>query len=401
MFNFSAGPAVLPKTVLAHAQAELLDWRGTGMSVMEMSHRGPEFEAILAEAEADLRTLIGVPSNYKILFLQGGGFGQFASVPLNLLGQGGAANYVISGGWSKAAAEEARRYGAVHIAASSEASASPSLWGGGARGEGVTVPSRGSAATSNATTLSPTLPPRGREQSASPFTWIPAAQNWQFSSNISYIYACSNETVFGNEMHTVPTNLPAPLVCDASSHFLSRPVDVSQFGVLYAGAQKNVGPAGVTIVIVREDLLDRALPICPSFMHYKTMAANNSMLNTPPCFSIYMVGLVLKDLIASGGLPAAQFRNIEKSKMLYDCIDASSIFSCPVVKPDRSRMNVVFRSNNAETDAKFLKFAEVRGLKQLKGHRSVGGIRASLYNAMPLAGVAALVDAIKEFERNG
>jgi phosphoserine aminotransferase len=355
MFNFSAGPAVLPKTVLAHAQAELLDWRGTGMSVMEMSHRGPQFESILAEAIADLRALIGIPSNYKILFLQGGGFGQFAAVPLNLMGQGGA-DYVVSGGWSKAAAEEAKRYGSVHIAASSE---------------------------------------------DSKFTEIPAAQNWQFSGKSSYIYTCSNETVFGNEMHAMPTNLPAPLVCDASSHFLSRPITISQYGLLYAGAQKNVGPAGVTIVIVRDDLLDRAQPLCPSFMHYKTMAANNSMLNTPPCFSIYMVGLVLKDLIVNGGLPAAQSRNIEKSKLLYDCIDASAAFSCPVRMQDRSRMNVVFRSENAETDAAFLKFAEARGLKQLKGHRSVGGIRASLYNAMPLAGVQALVEAIKEFEQRG
>ncbi len=354
MFNFSAGPAVLPKTVLAHAQAELLDWRGSGMSVMEMSHRGPEFEQILAEAESDLRALIGVPAHYKILFLQGGGYGQFAGVPLNLLRANEVANYIVSGGWSKAAAAEAARYGAAHIAATSE---------------------------------------------ASQFTEIPAAQNWQFSGNISYIYTCSNETVFGNEMHAVPSDLPAPLVCDASSHFLSRPIDISKYGVLYAGAQKNVGPAGVTIVIVRDDLLDRALPSCPTFLHYKTMAANNSMLNTPPCFSIYMVGLVLKDLIANGGLPAAQLRNIEKSKLLYDCIDQSGVFVAPVRPQDRSRMNVVFRSEKPETDAAFLKFADAQGLKQLKGHRSVGGIRASLYNAMPLAGVEALVEAIAQFEK--
>ncbi len=321
---------------------------------MEMSHRGPEFERILADALADLRTLIGVPSHYKILFLQGGGFGQFAGVPLNLLSAEQVGNYVVSGGWSKAAATEAERYGRVHIAASGE---------------------------------------------STHFTEIPAAQNWQFSSNISYIYTCSNETVFGNEMHALPSSLPAPLVCDASSHFLSRPIDITQFGLLYAGAQKNVGPAGVTIVIVREDLLDRAQAGCPSFMHYKTMAEHNSMLNTPPCFSIYMVGLVLKDLLVNGGLAGAERRNTEKAKRLYDCIDSSQHFSAPVRVQDRSRMNVVFRSENPETDAAFLKFAEARGLKQLKGHRSVGGIRASLYNAMPLSGVESLIETIVEFER--
>ncbi len=347
---------MLPHDVLSQVQAELLDFRGSSMSVMEMSHRGPEFEQILAEAVADLRLLVGIPSNYKILFLQGGGYGQFAGVPLNLLGAGQTADYVVSGGWSQAAAMEARRYGSVHIAATTE---------------------------------------------STQFTQIPAAQNWAFSPAPAYVYVCSNETVFGNEMHTLPMaqNLPAPLVCDASSHFLSRPIDITQYGVMIAGAQKNVGPAGVTIVIVRDDLLDRAQIACPTVMHYQTMAQHNSMLNTPPCFSIYVVGLVLKHLLTHGGLAAAQIRNVEKSRWLYDALDASSRFSCPVRKQDRSRMNVVFTSGDAVVDAAFLAFAEARGLKQLKGHRSVGGLRASLYNAMPMAGAAALVEAIAEFER--
>jgi phosphoserine aminotransferase len=325
------------------------------MSVMEMSHRGPEFEQILAEAERDLRTLVGIPHNYKVLFLQGGGFGQFAAVPLNLMGEG-VGNYVLSGGWSQAAMREATRYGRTHVVASSE---------------------------------------------THHFTSVPTAQSWMFSDDPAYVYVCSNETVFGNEMHDIPpaASLPAPLVCDASSHFLSRPIDIGQYGVLYAGAQKNVGPAGVTVVIVRDDLLDRARADCPTVLHYKTMAEHHSMLNTPPCFSIYMVGLVLKDLLAQGGLSAAESKNIEKSRRLYACLDASSVFSCPVAVRDRSRMNVVFRATDPQTDAAFLRFADARGLKQLKGHRSVGGLRASLYNAMPLAGVDALIAAIREFER--
>ncbi len=355
-FNFSAGPAMLPRVVLEQAQAELLDWRGSGMSVMEMSHRGPEFEQILAEAEADVRTLIGVPAHYKVLFLQGGGYGQFAGVPLNLLRPGATADYVVSGGWSQAAAREAKRYGNVHIAANSE---------------------------------------------AKKFTEIPSAQMWKFSEKPEYVYVCTNETVFGTEMHALPAaaSLPAPLVADASSHFLSRPIDIENYGVLYAGAQKNVGPAGVTIVIVREDLLDRAQSVCPTVMNYGVMANSNSMLNTPPCFAIYMVGLTLKHLGAQGGLAAAEQRNVAKSSVLYAALAGSKLFRCPVREADRSRMNVVFSSGSAETDAAFLAFAEARGLKQLKGHRSVGGLRASLYNAMPMAGVEALVAAIAEFER--
>ncbi len=354
-FNFSAGPAVLPPEVLRTAQAELLDWQGSGMSVMEMSHRGPEFERILAEAEADLRRLVGIPAHFKVLFLQGGGYGQFSGVPLNLLPANQTADYVVTGGWSQAAELEARKFGATHRAANGESQR---------------------------------------------FTAIAAQASWAFSAKPAYVYVCSNETVFGNEMHQIPTDLPGPLVCDASSHFLSRPLDIERYGLLYAGAQKNVGPSGVTIVIVREDLLDRARADCPTVMHYKTMAAHHSMLNTPPTFSIYMVGLTLKHLIAQGGLPAAEARAIAKSQLLYDTLDQSSLFKCPVMTADRSRMNVVFTSGNAETDERFLAFAKARGLIQLKGHRSVGGLRASLYNAMPQAGVVALTTAIQDFERS-
>jgi phosphoserine aminotransferase len=355
LFNFSAGPAVLPLEVLRTAQAELLDWQGSGMSVMEMSHRGPEFERILAEAEADLRSLVGIPTHYKVLFLQGGGYGQFSGVPLNLLPREQTADYVVSGGWSQAAEVEARKFGTTHIVASGES---------------------------------------GR------FTAIPPRASWAFSATPAYVYVCSNETVYGNEMHHIPADLPAPLVCDASSHFLSRPLDIERYGLLYAGAQKNVGPSGVTMVIVREDLLDRARADCPTVMHYKTMAAHHSMLNTPPTFSIYMVGLTLKHLIAQGGLLGAQSRAIDKAQLLYDTLDQSALFKCPVTPADRSRMNVVFTSGDAQTDDRFLAFAKARGMIQLKGHRSVGGLRASLYNAMPHAGVVALAAAITEFERS-
>ena len=353
IFNFSAGPAMLPAEVLARAGDEMLDWHGTGMSVMEMSHRGKEFIAIAAEAEQDLRDLLAVPENYKVLFLQGGATLQFAQVPMNLLGGRNKADYVLTGEWSKKAIKEAKAYCDVHVAASSE----------------------------------------DRR-----FTYFPPQGAFNVRSDAAYLHYCSNETIGGVEAHWVPES-PVPLVADASSHFLSRPLEVSKFGLLYAGAQKNVGPAGLAIVIVREDLLGRAQKGTPSVMDYKLQAETDSMLNTPATYAIYVAGLVFKWLKALGGVAEIERRNIAKAKRLYDFLDGSSFFANAVAREDRSRMNVPFTLKNPALDESFLKGAAERGMVQLKGHRSVGGMRASIYNAMPPEGVQRLVEYMAEFER--
>ena len=352
IFNFSAGPAVLPEEVLARAGDEMLDWHGSGMCVMEMSHRGKEFIAIAAEAEKDLRELLAVPQNYKVLFLQGGATLQFAQIPMNLLAGRGKADYVATGEWSKKAIKEAQAYCDVHVAASSEDKA---------------------------------------------FSYAPKA--WDVRPDAAYVHYCSNETIGGVEYHEVPkVGAGVPLVADASSHILSRPLDVSKFGLIYAGAQKNIGPAGLTIVIVRDDLVGKAQKGTPSVMDYKAQAAADSMLNTPATYAIYIAGLVFKWLKAQGGLAAMEKRNVEKAKLLYDCLDASGLYRNPVAKEDRSRMNVPFTLKDAKLDDAFLKGAEKAGMVQLKGHRSVGGMRASIYNAMPVEGVRQLVAYMKDFE---
>lgn len=334
---------------------------------MEVSHRGKAFEALIDEAEQDLRDLLAIPSNYRVLFMQGGAWGQFACVPMNLLRAGERAGYAVSGGWSKSAAEEGAKFGQVDVLASSEKDR-----------------------FTRATKINCELVEKYIKMNARPDVAVPAA--W------SYLYLCSNETVYGNETHVLPKDLPAPLVVDASSHFLSRSIDFDGVGLVYAGAQKNIGPAGVTIVIVRDDLLDRAPKAIPSVWHYAHMAKHKSLFNTPPVFSIYVTALTLKWIKKEGGLAAMERRAIVRSSMLYDALDASKRFVAPVAKEDRSRMNVVFDSGNAETDAAFVKFCEARGLMSLKGHRVRGGMRASLYNAMPTEGVEALVAAMREFE---
>jgi len=351
IFNFSAGPAMLPAEVMARAGDEMLDWHGSGMSVMEMSHRGKEFISIYEEAERDLRELLGVPANYKILFLQGGATLQFAQIPMNLLAGKGKADYVLTGEWSKKAIKEAKQYCDVHIAASSE---------------------------------------------DKNFTYAP--KKWDVRKDAAYVHYCSNETIGGVEFHTVPSQVAVPLVADASSHFLSRPLDVSKFGLIYAGAQKNAGPAGLTIVIVRDDLMGHAQKGTPSVMDYKLQAEADSMLNTCATYSIYIAGLVFKWIKTVGGLKKIEELNVAKAKLLYDYLDKSAFFHNPVAKEDRSRMNVPFTLKDAKLDEEFLNGATKKGMVQLKGHRAVGGMRASIYNAMPIEGVKALVEYMKEFE---
>ena len=358
IFNFSAGPAVLPAEVLQQARDEMLDWHGSGMSVMEMSHRGKEFMSIAAKTEADLRELMGIPANYKVLFLQGGGSAQFSMVPMNLLRGKKSADYVNTGEWSKKAIKEAKKYCTVNIAASSE---------------------------------------------DANFTYAPTQDKWKLSpaADTAYVHYTPNETIGGVEFNWIPDTGGVPLVADMSSSILSRPLDVSRFGLIYAGAQKNIGPAGLTIVIVREDLLGTTLPGTPTMCDYKIHADNDSMYNTPPTFAIYIAGLVFERLKQKGGVAAMEKINIAKAALLYDLFDATDFYRCPVAKPDRSRMNVPFVLKNALKDAaldgEFLKQAQARGLLQLKGHRSVGGMRASIYNAMPIEGVATLVEFMKEF----
>jgi phosphoserine aminotransferase len=354
VFNFSAGPAVLPEPVLRRAAEEMLDWHGSGMSVMEMSHRGKEFISIAQKTEADLRSLLAIPANYKVLFLQGGAIAENAIVPMNLMGGRTVADYVDTGEWSKKSIKEAKKYATVNVVAS--------------------------AADRN-------------------YTYVPKQASWKRDAHAAYLHICGNETIGGVEYHWLPELGDTPLVCDASSHIMSRPIDVSRYGVIYGGAQKNIGPAGLTLVIVRDDLLDRALPITPSAFHWKAQYEAESMLNTPATYAIYIAGLVFEWLIAEGGLPAIAKRNAEKAGLLYDYLDRSGFYTNPVAKEDRSIMNVPFKLRDESLDEAFLKGAKAAGMVQLKGHRAVGGMRASIYNAMPLAGVQALVAYMAEFER--
>jgi len=354
VFNFSAGPAVLPEPVLQQAAAEMLDWHGSGMSVMEMSHRGKEFIDIHANAEADLRELMGIPKNYKVLFLQGGASAQFAVVPMNLLRGKTKADYVNTGQWSKKAISDAKKYCKVNVAASSE---------------------------------------------AENFSRAPKQAEWKLDPEAAYVHITTNETIGGVEFHWVPDTGDVPLVADMSSHILSRPMDVSRYGLIYAGAQKNIGPAGVTIVIVRDDLLGQALPITPTVFDYKVQAENDSMSNTPATYGIYVAGLVFQWLKKQGGLTKMEQINRAKAALLYDYLDQTEFYLSPVAKDDRSLMNIPFTLRNAELDKAFIQETEAAGLTQLKGHRSVGGMRASIYNAMPIEGVQTLVKFMREFER--
>jgi len=353
VFNFSAGPAVLPEDVLRQAAAEMLDWQGSGMSVMEMSHRGKEFIAIHAEAEALLRELLAVPVNYKVLFLQGGAIGENAIVPMNMLRGKASADYISTGEWSKKSIAEAKKYARVNVAASGE---------------------------------------------ASKFTSIPPRESWRLDPDAAYVHICSNETIGGVEYHFTPDVGDVPLVADMSSDILSRPVEVARYGLIYGGAQKNIGPAGVTVVIVRDDLIGQALPITPAAFDYKIQADNDSMFNTPPTYAIYIAGLVFHWIKAQGGLTAMEAHNRRKAAVLYDHLETTSFFYNPVARDDRSLMNVPFKLRDESLDEAFLKGAEARRMVQLKGHRSVGGMRASIYNAMPVEGVEALVAYMKEFE---
>ena len=353
-FNFCAGPAALPEAVLQRAQAELLDWQGRGLSVMEMSHRSEAYVAIAEKAEQDLRDLMAIPSSYKVLFLQGGASQQFAEIPLNLLPEGGVADYVDTGIWSRKSIEEARRFGNVNLAAS-----------------------------------------------AKPYDYfaIPGLNEWKLSDNAAYLHYASNETIGGLQFDWVPELGDTPLVVDMSSDILSRPVDVSKFGLIYAGAQKNIGPSGLVVVIVREDLLGRARSSCPTMLDYKVAADNGSMYNTPATFSWYLSGLVFEWLKEQGGVDAMEQRNRAKKELLYGFIDASDFYSNPVSENARSWMNVPFRLADERLDKTFLAGADARGLLNLKGHRSVGGMRASIYNAVGLDGVEALVAYLREFEK--
>lgn len=353
IYNFGAGPAVLPEEVLAQVRDEMLDWHGSGMSVMEMSHRGKEFLDIAARAESDLRELISIPTNYKILFLQGGASSQFAMVPMNLVRGKKGADYINTGAWSKKAIAEAKKFCSVNVAASSE----------------------------------------DRN-----FTYVPKQDTWRLDPDAAYVHYTPNETIGGVEFNWVPQTGDVPLVADMSSNILSRPVDVSHFGLIYAGAQKNLGPAGLTVVIVREDLPGQAMAGTPTMFDYKSHVNNGSMYNTPPTFAVYVAGLVFQWLKRNGGIVQMEKQNIAKAAVLYGFLESSTFYRCPVAKEDRSRMNVPFALKNAAYDEEFLKMARMRGLVQLKGHRSVGGMRASIYNGMPLSGVEALVGFMREFE---
>ena len=354
VFNFSAGPAMLPTEVIEQAQAEMLDWRGSGMSVMEMSHRGKEFMEIATTAEADLRELLAIPDNYKLLFLQGGATTQFAMVPLNLMGRTGKADYANTGSWSKKAIAEGKRFGEVNVCASSEADG---------------------------------------------FNSVPAFDSWNLSADAAYVHVTPNETIGGVEYAGLPDTGDIPLVADMSSTILSRPLDVSRYGIIYAGAQKNIGPAGLTIAIIREDLIGNASDNCPSMLNYSTHADAGSMSNTPPTYSWYLAGLVFQWLKNKGGLSAMAEINERKASKLYAAIEANDFYSNPVAPANRSWMNVPFILQDAELDASFLEQAKGVGLVTLKGHRSVGGMRASIYNAMPEQGVDTLIDFMNDFAR--
>ncbi|WP_425806247.1 3-phosphoserine/phosphohydroxythreonine transaminase [Desulfitobacterium sp. Sab5] len=353
VFNFSAGPAVLPEEVLREAAEEMLDYNGTGMSVMEMSHRSKAFEQIIGDAEKDLRELMNIPDNYKVLFLQGGASQQFAMVPMNLM-KNRVADHIKTGQWAKKAISEGKIYGKINVIASSEDKT---------------------------------------------FTYIPDLKNLKISEDADYVYICHNNTIYGTKFHELPDTGDKILVADMSSDFLSEPVDVTKYGLIFAGAQKNVGPAGVVIVIIREDLItEEVLPGTPTMLKYKTHADNGSLYNTPPAYGIYICGKVFKWVKKLGGLEAMKKRNEEKAAILYDFLDSSKLFKGTVVKKDRSLMNVPFVTGNEELDAKFVKEAKAVGFENLKGHRTVGGMRASIYNAMPIEGVKALVEFMKKFE---
>jgi phosphoserine aminotransferase len=354
IYNFGAGPATMPVEVLEKAKWELVNWHEAGMSVMEMSHRGKEFVAIAAEAEADLRRLASIPASYKVLFLQGGATMQFAGVPMNLLRGKKTIDVVNTGEWSKKVIAEGRKFADVNVVASSE----------------------------------------DRN-----FTYVPRQAAWKRSADAAYLHICSNETIGGVEYHWTPDTGDVPLVADMSSHILSRPLDVTRYGLIYAGAQKNIGPAGLVVIIVREDLLGGAMKETPDVLNYALQSKADSMLNTPPTFSLYLAGLTFKWLLERGGLGGIEQLNVRKAGILYHYLDSQDFYSNPVAKEDRSRMNVPFRLRDDALDARFLAEAEVRGLSQLKGHRSVGGMRASIYNAMPVDGVEALVAFMEEFRK--
>lgn len=353
VYNFSAGPSVLPLPVLEKVKEDLLNYGGSGQSVMEMSHRSEAFKKIAADAEQDLRDLMNIPDNYKVLFLQGGGTLQFSMIPLNLMSGNKKADYVITGTWAKKAYKEACKFGDVKVVASSEEDT---------------------------------------------FTWVPKITKEDIRPDADYVYITTNNTIYGTAYNYVPETGDIPLVADMSSNILSTPVDVSKFGIIWAGAQKNVGPAGVTIVIIREDLIGKADDSVPTYLDYKVHTENDSMYNTPPCFAIYVAGEVFKHIKETGGLEAMEARNKEKAAKLYKCIDESGLFKCPVVEEDRSIMNVVFVTGDAALDKKFVAEAKAKGLVNLSGHRSIGGMRASIYNAMPMEGVDALIEFMKEFE---
>ena len=353
VYNFSAGPAVLPEEVLEEAASEMLDYQGTGMSVMEMSHRSPAFQQIIDDAEADIRELMNIPDNYKVLFLQGGASTQFSAIPMNLRKNGKAA-YIVTGQWAKKAAQEAEKYIDVVRVASSEDKT---------------------------------------------FSYIPDCSDLDIPEDADYVYICENNTIYGTKYKTLPNTKGHILVSDVSSCFLSEPVDVEKYGIIYGGVQKNIGPAGMAIVIIREDLIPEEVDKCvPTMLAYKTQADAGSLYNTPPCYTIYMCGKVFKWLKANGGLEAMKERNEKKAKILYDFLDQSEMFKGTVVPEDRSLMNVPFVTGDEELDAKFVKEAKAAGFENLKGHRTVGGMRASIYNAMPIEGVEALVEFMKKFE---
>lgn len=355
VYNFSAGPSMLPVPVLEKAAAQMLDYEGSGQSVMEMSHRSKVYGSIIESAEALLREVMNIPDNYKVLFLQGGASSQFAMVPMNLMTKSGKADYVITGQWAKKAYKEAARYGNANVVASSEDKT---------------------------------------------FSYIPKLDPETFTKDADYFHICMNNTIYGTAYHELPQTGDVPLVADISSYILSQPIDVSKFGVLYAGAQKNMAPAGVTIVIIRDDLIGNAMDITPTMFNYKTHADNGSMFNTPPCYTIYIAKLVLEWVKNEiGGLEAMKERNEKKAKLLYDFLDNSKLFKGTVVPEDRSLMNVPYVTGNADLDAQFVKEASARGFENIKGHRSVGGMRASIYNAMPYEGVDALVKFMAEFEK--
>lgn len=353
VYNFSAGPSMLPEAVLKQAADEMLDYQGSGQSVLEMSHRSKVFDKIIKDAEANLREIMNIPDNYKVLFLQGGGSTQFAMIPLNLMNKNKKADFVITGQWANKAYQEAARYGEANIVASSKDKT---------------------------------------------FSYIPKLDPSTFTSDADYFYICLNNTIYGTKWNVLPETGNVPLVADISSNILSEPIDVSKFGLLFAGAQKNVSGAGVTIVIVREDLIGNAMDFTPTMLNYKTHADADSLYNTPPCYAIYIAGLVFEWIKKNGGLEAMKAANEKKAKLLYDYLDSSKLFKGTVVPEDRSLMNVPFVTGDADLDAKFVKESTAAGLVNLKGHRSVGGMRASIYNAMPYEGVEALVEFMKKFE---